>query len=179
MSNHCKPQPPKPLMKQQSLPPDVTREKAWLRKQKRQPSDRHHRSKSCVTNEDIDELKGCFDLGFGFELVSLDFNPSLSKTIPALDLYCTVHRQYSNCLSRTSSLASESEVSNSNSNSINVTSSSPSEVNGSNSSTTTVVNKGIYELFFWNQLCSFFSFCRLFDFKIYSVLMIKMMMKRQ
>ncbi|KAL1188717.1 hypothetical protein V5N11_020635 [Cardamine amara subsp. amara] len=148
MSNLNRPQPPKPLMKQHSLPSDLTRDKAWLRKQKRQPSHRHlHRSKSCITNEDIDELKGCFDLGFGFEPDSPDFNPSLSKTIPALDLYCAVHRQHTNHLSRTSSLASESDVSNSNStttivNSITETSPSPWEGNGSNSSSTTIVNKG-------------------------------------
>ncbi|CAH8262325.1 unnamed protein product [Arabidopsis lyrata] len=121
MSNHNKPQPPKPLMKQQSLPLDVNREEAWLRMKKRHPSDRLRRSKSCFTSDDIEELKGCFDLGFGFEPDSPDFNPRLSKTIPALDLYSTIQRQYSNYLPRTSSSASESDV--------------------SNSSTTTIVNK--------------------------------------
>ncbi|CAA0362349.1 hypothetical protein ISN45_At02g009210 [Arabidopsis thaliana x Arabidopsis arenosa] len=120
MSNQNKPQPPKPLMKQQSLPPDINREEAWLRMKKKHPSARLHRSKSCVTNDDIEELRGCFDLGFGFEPDSLDFNPSLSKTIPALDLYSAIHRQYSNHLSRTWSSTSERDV---------------------NSSTTTIVNK--------------------------------------
>ncbi|KAG7579241.1 hypothetical protein ISN45_Aa03g034020 [Arabidopsis thaliana x Arabidopsis arenosa] len=121
MSNHKEPQPPNPLMKQQSLPPDVNREEAWLRMKKKHPSDRLRRSKSCVTNDDIEELKGCFDLGFGFEPDSPDFNPRLSKTIPALDLYSAIQRHYSNHLSRTSSSASENDV--------------------SNSSTTTIVNK--------------------------------------
>nr|AAD17405.1 hypothetical protein [Arabidopsis thaliana] len=124
MSNQNKPQPPKPLMKQQSLPPDINREEAWLRMKKKHPSARLHRSKSCVTNDDIEELRGCFDLGFGFEPDSLDFNPSLSKTIPALDLYSAIHRQYSNHLSRTWSSTSERDV---------------------NSSTTTIVNKVMSE----------------------------------
>jgi len=131
MSNQNKPQPPKPLMKQQSLPPDINREEAWLRMKKKHPSARLHRSKSCVTNDDIEELRGCFDLGFGFEPDSLDFNPSLSKTIPALDLYSAIHRQYSNHLSRTWSSTSERDV---------------------NSSTTTIVNKGTN---FFTFLCLF------------------------
>ncbi|XP_010517348.1 PREDICTED: uncharacterized protein LOC104792814 [Camelina sativa] len=122
MSNHNQPQPPKPLMKQQSLPAEVNRDEAWLRMKKRHPSDRLRRSKSCITNDDIEELKGCFDLGFGFEPDSPDFSPRLSKTIPALDLYTAIHRQYNNHLSRTSSSASEPHV--------------------SNSSTMTIVNKG-------------------------------------
>ncbi|XP_010488970.1 PREDICTED: uncharacterized protein LOC104766728 [Camelina sativa] len=123
MSNHNAPQPPRSLMKQHSWSPDMNREEAWLRKKKKRPSgDLFCRSKS-VTNDDIEELKGCFELGFGFETESPDLNPRLSQTIPALDLYCAVHRQYSNHLSRTSSFASEHEVSNSN-------------------STTTIVDKG-------------------------------------
>lgn len=124
MSNHAQ-QPPRPLMKQHSWSPDMNREEAWLRKKKKRPLDLLPRSKS-VTNDDIEELKGCFELGFGFETESPDLNPRLSLTIPALDLYCAVHRQYSNHLSRTSSFASEHEVSNSN-------------------STTSIVDKGMFE----------------------------------
>ncbi|EOA32541.1 hypothetical protein CARUB_v10015830mg, partial [Capsella rubella] len=98
-SNHNNPQPPEPLKKQQSL----NRDEAWLRMTKRRPSDRLRRTKSCITNDDIEELIGCFDIGFGFEPDSSDFSPRLSKTIPALDLYTAVHRQYNNHLSRTSS----------------------------------------------------------------------------
>ncbi|CAL9223015.1 unnamed protein product [Arabidopsis halleri] len=116
MSNHAQ-QPPRPLMKQHSWSPDMNREEAWLRKKKKRPLDLLPRSKS-VTNDDIEELKGCFELGFGFETESPDLNPRLSFTIPALDLYCAVHRQYSNHLSRTSSFASEHEVSNSSSSTI-------------------------------------------------------------
>lgn len=123
MSNNNTPQPPKPLMKQLSLPPDVNRTEAWLRMKKRHPSDRLRRTKSCITNDDIEELKGCFDLGFGFEPDSPDFNPRLSKTIPALDLYTAVHRQYNNHLSRTSSSTSEHDV--------------------NTSSTMTIINKGV------------------------------------
>ncbi|XP_010467306.1 PREDICTED: uncharacterized protein LOC104747376 [Camelina sativa] len=122
MSNHNAPQLPRSLMKQHSWSPDMNREEAWLRKKKKRPSNLPCRSKS-VTNDDIEELQGCFELGFGFETESPDLNPRLSQTIPALDLYCAVHRQYSNHLSRTSSFTSEHEVSNSN-------------------STTTIVDKG-------------------------------------
>ncbi|KAL1195955.1 hypothetical protein V5N11_025128 [Cardamine amara subsp. amara] len=120
MSKHIAPQPPRPLVKQHSWSPDLTRDEAWLRKKKKRPLDHFRRCKS-VTNDDIEELKGCFELGFGFEPDSPDLNPRLSDTIPALDLYCAVQRQYSKHLSRTSSFASDASSSN---------------------STTTIVNKG-------------------------------------
>ncbi|EOA32523.1 hypothetical protein CARUB_v10015804mg [Capsella rubella] len=123
MSNHNAPQPPRSLVKQHSWSPDMNRDQAWLRKKKKPPMDLIRRSKS-VTNDDIEELKGCFELGFGFETESPDLNPRLSHTIPALDLYCAVRRQYSNHLSRTSSFASEHEGSN------------------NSNSTTTIVDKG-------------------------------------
>ena len=69
-----------------------------------------------MTDEDLEELRGCIELGFGFEPDSQDLDPWLNETLPALGLYCAVNKQYSSRLSRTSSLssfASEGDVSNS------------------------------------------------------------------
>ncbi|CAN8229519.1 unnamed protein product [Cochlearia groenlandica] len=109
-------QPPRPLIKQHSWSPDTDREEAWLRKKKgKHPQGRLGRSKS-VTDGDLEELKGCIELGFGFEPDSPELDPRLSETLPALELYCAVNKQYSNRLSRTSSLssiASDGEISDS------------------------------------------------------------------
>ncbi|CAF2038106.1 hypothetical protein HID58_032450 [Brassica napus] len=121
MSRHNAPQPPRDLTKQHSWPHDVNRNEAWLRKKKKRSVDLIPRSKS-VTNDDVEELRGCIELGFGFEPDSPDLNQRLTDTIPALDLYCAVHRQYCNHLSRTSSFASETD--------------------SISSSTTTVLDKG-------------------------------------
>ncbi|CAF1711533.1 unnamed protein product [Brassica oleracea var. botrytis] len=107
--------PPRPLIKQHSWSPDADREEAWLRRKGKRQSDRLGRSKS-VTDEDLEELRGCIELGFGFEPDSQDLDPRLNETLPALGLYCAVNKQYSSRLSRTSSLssiASEGDVSNS------------------------------------------------------------------
>jgi hypothetical protein len=113
-----KPQgPPRPLYKQHSWTPDTRREEAWLRRKGKCGGpwgcDRIRRNKS-LSDEDLEELKGCFDLGFGFGVDSPDVDPKLSETIPALGLYYAVNRQYSNSLSRSSSssslMASDSEI---------------------------------------------------------------------
>lgn len=44
-----------------------------------------------VTDEDVEELRGCIDLGFRF---SLDEDPALCNTFPALDLYYAINRQF-------------------------------------------------------------------------------------
>ncbi|KAD2394497.1 hypothetical protein E3N88_41474 [Mikania micrantha] len=47
-------------------------------------------SAKSLTDEDLDELKGCFDLGFGF---SYDEIPELCNTLPALELcYSMSHK---------------------------------------------------------------------------------------
>ncbi|GMN37636.1 hypothetical protein TIFTF001_006982 [Ficus carica] len=98
------PPPPRPLSKQRSWSPDAVRDEAWLRRK-----DRHGcsggllRSKS-VSDEDLDELKACFELGFGFD--SPDVDPKLSDTLPALGFYYAVNKQYSASLSRSSSSSS-------------------------------------------------------------------------
>ncbi|XP_060180958.1 uncharacterized protein LOC132610652 [Lycium barbarum] len=45
-----------------------------------------------LTDEDLNELKGCIELGFGF---NEEEGQRLCSTLPALDLYFAVNRQYS------------------------------------------------------------------------------------
>ncbi|KAM7520473.1 hypothetical protein LguiB_019435 [Lonicera macranthoides] len=81
-----------PLYKQKSWSPDTYREEAWLRRKGMHDHRRERRTKS-VTDEDLDELKACIELGFGFD--SPESDPHLSDTLPALGLYYAVNRQYS------------------------------------------------------------------------------------
>ena len=116
-------QPPHLLFKQRSWSPDIHRDKEWQKlklKQLRRDRHRHRRSKSTdaagvdVTDDDVKELKACFDLGFGFD-PSNDLDPKLTQAFPALELYAAVNRQYNNrILSRSSSsLSSDSSSSSS------------------------------------------------------------------
>ncbi|KAL4555768.1 hypothetical protein LXL04_038396 [Taraxacum kok-saghyz] len=109
-------QPHKLLFKQRSWSPDINRDIEWQKlKIKQLRRYRHRRSKSIdatpevdVTDDDLKELKACFDLGFGFDFSS-DLDPKLSQAFPALELYAAVNRQYnSRLLSRCSSLSSDS-----------------------------------------------------------------------
>ncbi|KAL8151858.1 hypothetical protein V2J09_021666 [Rumex salicifolius] len=84
----CDPPPPRRLLKQSTWSPDLYREEAWVRRKGRA----NRRSKS-VTEEDLDELKACFELGFGFD--SPDLDPKLSDAFPAYGLYHAVNNQYS------------------------------------------------------------------------------------
>ncbi|XP_073312470.1 uncharacterized protein [Primulina huaijiensis] len=88
---------PPPLHKQNSWSPDIIRDEVW---NNRRRNHRHRRGRS-VTDDDLDELRACFDLGFNFN--SPDLDPKLSSTFPALGFYHAVNRQYSNSLSRSSS----------------------------------------------------------------------------
>ncbi|XP_009761853.1 uncharacterized protein [Nicotiana sylvestris] len=91
-----------PLFKQKSWSPDMLREEAWLKRKGNyctKLADRR-RSKS-VTDDDLEELRACFDLGFGFD--SPDLDPKLTETFPALELYQAVNKQYGYTLSRSSS----------------------------------------------------------------------------
>ncbi|KAL2511695.1 Protein of unknown function (DUF1685) [Abeliophyllum distichum] len=45
-----------------------------------------------LTDEDLSELKGCIELGFGF---NEEQGQKLCNTLPALDLYFAVNRQFS------------------------------------------------------------------------------------
>ncbi|GAB4846984.1 hypothetical protein Ancab_025995 [Ancistrocladus abbreviatus] len=87
---------PSPLLKQRSWSPDSYREEAWLRRKGRG----NRRSKS-VTDEDLDELKGCIELGFGFD--SPDLDQRLSDTLPALGFYHAINRHYYDTVSKSSS----------------------------------------------------------------------------
>ncbi|KAF4374034.1 hypothetical protein CsatB_005198 [Cannabis sativa] len=103
MSKHHAP-PPKPLIKHKSWSPDAHRDEAWLRRKDSYKAGREvNRSKS-VSDEDMEDLKACFELGFGFDSPQSD--PKLTDTLPALGLYYAVHKQYSKSLSRSSSSSS-------------------------------------------------------------------------
>ncbi|KAF5736144.1 hypothetical protein HS088_TW14G00279 [Tripterygium wilfordii] len=82
------------LYKQHSWSPDIYREEAWL---KRKGNSKNRRSRS-VTDEDLDELKACIELGFGFESPEVD--QRLSDTLPALGLFYAVNKQYTDTLSK-------------------------------------------------------------------------------
>nr|GMC86841.1 uncharacterized protein LOC109162105 [Ipomoea batatas] len=47
-----------------------------------------------MTDDDLDELRGCIELGFGFDPDSPRLDPKLARTFPAMELYCAVHRHY-------------------------------------------------------------------------------------
>ncbi|KAL3843920.1 hypothetical protein ACJIZ3_001323 [Penstemon smallii] len=94
---------PLPLYKQNSWSPDILRDEAWTNRRR---NNRLRRGRS-VTDDDLDELRACFDLGFQFD--SPDLDPKLSSTFPALEFYYAVNRQYGNPLSRSSSSASSSD----------------------------------------------------------------------
>jgi hypothetical protein len=90
--------PPKGLLKQNSWSPDIERDEAWERRRRGIASGgsglRRVRS---VTDDDLDELRGCIDLGFGFEpspgcaACGAAGRSRLVETLPALDLYYAVH----------------------------------------------------------------------------------------
>jgi len=99
-----------PLFKQRSWSPDVYRDEAWLR---RKGNWKNRRSKS-VTDEDVDELKACIELGFGFESSpEVELDHRLSDTLPALGLYYAVNKHYNESLvpktTPSSSVASDCE----------------------------------------------------------------------
>ncbi|KAG4973231.1 hypothetical protein HKD37_11G030598 [Glycine soja] len=84
-----------PLFKQRSWSPDAFRDEAWLR---RKGNCKNRRSKS-VTDEDVDELKACIELGFGFDSSpENELDQRLSDTLPALGLYYAVNKRYNNSL---------------------------------------------------------------------------------
>ncbi|XP_019166341.1 PREDICTED: uncharacterized protein LOC109162105 [Ipomoea nil] len=95
------PKAPPPLLKHKSWSPDSHRDEAWLRRKGNNRA-RRERSKS-VTDDDLDELRGCIELGFGFDPDSPRSDPKLARTFPALELYCAVNRHYAGSLSRSSS----------------------------------------------------------------------------
>ncbi|CAA6664961.1 unnamed protein product [Spirodela intermedia] len=86
------PPPLQPLFKQRSWSPDTDREEAWQRRKGLYKNRRKeaaaaggggggHRLSRSVTDEDLEELRGCIDLGFGFGLDS----PASSTTASSSD----------------------------------------------------------------------------------------------
>ena len=59
------------------------------------------RATRCLTDEDLDELRGSFELGFGFDVET--GGAHLRNTLPALDFYFAINRQLSDPKLRTAS----------------------------------------------------------------------------
>ncbi|OVA15673.1 Protein of unknown function DUF1685 [Macleaya cordata] len=115
------PPPARPLYKQRSWSSDTYRDEAWLRRKGNY--NRRRRSKS-VTDDDLDELKGCIELGFGFD--SPDLDRKLSDTLPALELYLAVNKQYNDSVFKTTSTTSTTTTTNTANTSTTTSSSSTS-----------------------------------------------------
>lgn len=92
----------KKLTKQLSLC-ETPRDAAWEKRRRQfQLSQKRRRNgvddteqpgaRSMISDEDLHELKGCIDLGFGF---NEEDGQGLTNTLPALDLYFAVNRQFS------------------------------------------------------------------------------------
>ncbi|CAN1278568.1 hypothetical protein LINPERPRIM_LOCUS16674 [Linum perenne] len=81
-----------------SWSPETERDEVWRR---RKDENRSRRRNLSVTDDDLDELKACIELGFGFDPDSPDLDPRLSDALPALGFYCAVNKQYNHILSRT------------------------------------------------------------------------------
>jgi len=85
--------PPRRLLKQQSWSSESCREEAWIRRKDQQQS-KLRKSKS-LTDEDVDELRGCIDLGFGFGFdYEEEGDHKLCDTLPALYFYYAVNKHY-------------------------------------------------------------------------------------
>uniref|UniRef100_A0A0D9VLF7 Uncharacterized protein n=1 Tax=Leersia perrieri TaxID=77586 RepID=A0A0D9VLF7_9ORYZ len=87
------------LQKQNSWSPDMERDEAWERRRGMNKggllSKTALRRVRSVTDDDLDELRGCMDLGFGFEagcpVCGAGRSRQLVETLPALDLFYAVH----------------------------------------------------------------------------------------
>jgi hypothetical protein len=62
-----------------------------------------------LTDEDMEELRGCIDLGFGFSNDEKDMD--LCNTLPALELCYAITKRYNDVVGRTSSSSSSSSSS--------------------------------------------------------------------
>ena len=111
------PPPPMSLYKMRSWSPDTYRDEAWLRRKKKSNGTKKKQRSKSVTDEDVDELKACIELGFGFDSPEADHDERLSDTLPALGLYYAVNKHYNDSRSKpptvtasTSSTASDCET---------------------------------------------------------------------
>ncbi|OWM82051.1 uncharacterized protein LOC116207533 [Punica granatum] len=87
----------KRLSKQLSMcetPRDIAWEKRrrQILRQERKKNGLANDGDGAITDEDLSELKGCIELGFGFKE---EDGQQLCNTLPALDLYFAVNRQLS------------------------------------------------------------------------------------
>lgn len=73
---------------------ETPRDVAWERRRRKilHQQERRKSDAECLTDDDLNELKGCIELGFGFKE---EQGQRLCNTLPALDLYFAVNRQYS------------------------------------------------------------------------------------
>lgn len=91
---------PKKVLSKQLSMCETPRDIAWerrrrqiLRQERRKEVGPLHDINDDLEDEDLDELKGCIELGFGFN--EEQGGQSLCNTLPALDLYFAVNRQLS------------------------------------------------------------------------------------
>ncbi|XP_058201765.1 uncharacterized protein LOC131316423 [Rhododendron vialii] len=98
----------KRLSKQLSMC-ETPRDIAWERRRRQiirqERMKKHHQAEmsmmidsgdqDILTDDDLNELKGCIELGFGFNELDQDGKRQLCHTLPALDLYFAVNRQVS------------------------------------------------------------------------------------
>ncbi|KAE9462946.1 hypothetical protein C3L33_05144, partial [Rhododendron williamsianum] len=95
----------KRLSKQLSMC-ETPRDIAWERRRRQimrqERMKKHHQAEmsmidsgdqDILTDDDLNELKGCIELGFGFNELDQDGKRQLCHTLPALDLYFAVNRQ--------------------------------------------------------------------------------------
>ncbi|KAK4740008.1 hypothetical protein R3W88_003705 [Solanum pinnatisectum] len=71
-------------------------------------ADEDRRRSMSITNDDLDELRACFELGFGFDSNS-DLDPKLTKAFPALEIYHAVNK-LSRSFSSVSTVTSDGET---------------------------------------------------------------------
>lgn len=70
---------------------EVPRNIAWEKRRRQFLHQEQRKNDDDLTDEDLNELKGCIELGFGF---NAEDGQRLCTTIPALDLYFAVNRQF-------------------------------------------------------------------------------------
>lgn len=151
-----------PLYKQKSWSPDLHRDEEWMRRKGKHLHRRRRKTKS-VTDEDIDELKACIELGFGFDR-SPELDDRLSTTLPALGFYYAVNKQYHDTISKSSSMSSSSSSSISFSSAV-----SEPDLSSPWGSPHTIINRGKFT--FWNLN----RFSIIFWISIYQILDLKLL----
>ncbi|XP_010412692.2 PREDICTED: uncharacterized protein LOC104699037, partial [Camelina sativa] len=104
---HAPPSSSSSLLKQHSWSPDLIREEAWSKRQDVSRRHRYLRRGKSLTDEDLDELKASFELGFGFGSPEIA-DQRLSDTLPALELYFAVQKSYNDAVSNKSTTSSSS-----------------------------------------------------------------------